>query len=139
MLATRGREAKADEREAPIHFVNRIIKRYDAGEFKDGYFNSPWEFIKPYREQYIEDRIFEVVTDIQPEFPEKPLDICSLLEKFSNYTVRAYVKDYSVNGEVMLTKDKGDPDSVAKYDNAEWIKKLESWAIAALVKVQLNS
>lgn len=123
-------EAKADEREAPIHFVNRIIKRYDAGEFKDGHFDNPWEFIKPYREQYIEDRIFEVVTDIQPEFPRKPLDICSLLEKFSNYTVRAYVKDYPVNGEVMLTKDKGDPDSVAKYDNAEWIKKLESWAIA---------
>lgn len=122
-------EAKDDAREAPIHFVERIIKRYDAGEFDDGWFDHPWEFIKPYRDQYIEDRIGEVIEELQPAFGKEPLDLASLLENFSNYTVRAYVNDYAPNGDVGMEKNDDDPDSVAAYEDALWIKKLESWAL----------
>jgi len=123
-------ETKDDSREAPVFFVNRIIKRYDSGEFKDGWFDHPWDFIRPYRDQYVEDRIGEVVREIQPDVGSAPLDVVHLLENFTNYTVRAYVNDYPLNGRVDFKKDGDDPNSVAMYNDREWVKKLESWALS---------
>lgn len=117
-------ECKDDAREAPVYFVDRMIKRYDAGEFDDyTWFEHPWEFIKPYREQYVEDRIGEVLRQIQPNIDDMPIDVPLILEKFDNYTVRAYVSDYAPNGEIPVSsKD----DSFADW---KFTKSLETWAI----------
>lgn len=122
-------ECKDDTREAPIHFVSRMIKRYDAGEFEEGWFEHPWDFIRPLREQYIEDRIGEVVKSYQPDMDEHPIDLKKLIHDFSNYTVRAYINDYPMNGEIDFVVDKNDPNSVAIGENLTWIKKFETWVL----------
>lgn len=122
-------QCKDDSREAPIHFVERMVKRYEAGEFKDQVFDHPWEFIKPYREKYVEDRIGEVVREIQPDADTAPIDLQHLIDNFSNYTVRAYVSDYPMNGEVDYKVEEGNPSSEIMYDNLKWVKSLESWAL----------
>lgn len=122
-------QCKDDNREAPVRFVNQIIKRWDAGEFSEGRFEHPWEFIKPYLDKYFEERIGEVIKVYQPDAEEAPIDLAALLQKFSNYTVRAYVNKYATNGSVGPEPDKKDPDAVTNYDNAVWIKRLETWAI----------
>lgn len=120
-------ETKDDAREAPIYFVDRIIKRWDDGEWANGpyWFDNPWEFIKPYREQFVEDRIYEVVKEIQDDIDTKPINIPLLLSKFTNYTVRAYVKDYKMNHEIN-TALIGDQFS---EDDLEWASMLESWML----------
>lgn len=53
-------EVKDDAREAPVYFVDRIIKRWDAGEFGSGpfWFDDPWnELIRDERAQYVDTRI----------------------------------------------------------------------------------
>lgn len=122
-------QCKDDSREAPIHFVNRIVKRYEAGEFKEQWFDHPWEFIKPYREKYIEDRIGEVVRSIQPNADSAPIDLRHLIDNFSNYTVRAYVGDYPANGTPSYKKIDGDQASADLYDDWSWVKSFESWAL----------
>lgn len=124
-------ECKDDAREAPIYFVERMIKRYDAGEFREqSTFPHPWEFIQPYRKQYVEDRIGEVIKQLQPSFPEKPLVISDLLDQFTNYTVRAYVDDYPMNGDISYKATKGESYEEALEADLKWVKRLESWAIS---------
>lgn len=122
-------ECKDDSREAPIHFVSRMIKQYEAGNFEEGYFDHPWDFIHPLRVQYIEDRIKEVVKSYQPDIDSEPINLPCIIQNFSNYTVKGYVNDYPLNGETGFIVDKDDPNSVAKGENLTWIKKFESWAL----------
>lgn len=142
-------ECKDDEREAPVFFVDRMVKKWDAGEFapentdsqylKDGdpakgyWFDHPWEFIKPMREQYVHDRIGEVIRELQ-DIDNNPIDVPNLLQTFDNYTVRAYVNDYPKNIKVDK-KDFAIPAAGEgvydedRYDNAVWSSRLESWAL----------
>lgn len=122
-------QCKEDSREAPIYFVDRMIARYEAGEFKEGIFKHPWDFIEPYLKQYFEDRIGEVIRKYQPDIDTMPIDIPAILEKFSNYTVRAYVGNYPVNGKADYEVDWSDTASVTYADNLDWVKRLESWAL----------
>lgn len=122
-------QCKDDNREAPVRLVNQIIKRWDAGEFQEGRFEHPWDFIRPYLDKYFEERIGEVIKSYQPDADRVPIDLAALLKEFSNYTVRAYVNKYSINGSAGPEPNKTDPDAVANYDNLVWIKKLESWAL----------
>lgn len=122
-------ETKDDSREAPIYFVDRIIKRWDAGEWDNGpfWFDDPWEFVKPYRKQYISDRIYEVVKEIQTDVDTCPVNVPLLLECFTNYTVRAYVKDYPLNHKIDLTDTQKEDPTIK--DNADWSCRLESWIL----------
>lgn len=143
-------ECKDDAREAPVFFVDRMIAKWDAGDFapektpakylKNGdpaqgyWFDHPWEFIEPYRKQYVQDRIGEVIRDII-DIENGPIDVPVLLERFDNYTVRAYVNDYPTNGEVDKERFRipaagDDVYDDAKYDDAVWSKRLETWALA---------
>lgn len=122
-------QCKDDEREAPIHFVDRMIKRYDAGEFEEGWFDHPWDFIKPYMDQYFEDRICEVIKRYQPNVDNEPINVPLLLETFSNYTVRKYVFRYPTNGDIGYKATKGDSASEARENDLKWMKSLESWAL----------
>lgn len=124
-------ECKDDAREAPVLFVDRMVKRWDAGEFGTGpfWFDDPWEFIKPYREQYIQDRILEIVERLQPDIHEKPIDVPHLLETFQNYTVRAYVNDYKQNYKITNVYDDSDADENNRHMDEIWASKLETWAL----------
>lgn len=123
-------ECKDDSREAPIYFVDRMIKRYDLGEFDTiSWYDNPWEFIKPYHKEYIRDRIKEVIIEIQPNVMDEPLNVKDLLKSFTNYTVRAYVNDYPLNSEITFEPIANDPDSEERYSNLVWQSSLESWAL----------
>lgn len=125
-------ETKDDAREAPVHFVERIVERYDAGEFKETWIDDPGAYIAPFRAQYVEDRIAEIIQEIQPNVLNEPLDINLILEKFTNYTVKGYILDYPENYKVdkkLYMDEKGKLDE-ATYSDAVWRSKFESWAIA---------
>ena len=124
-------ECKDDSREAPVYFVKRMIDRYNKGEFQEKWLDDPGAFITPYRKQYVEDRIGEVLRTVQPDFDTGIIDIPLILEKFTNYTVRTYVDDYPLNYEVPeLSKEESkDADLKDHYDNEVWTSRLESWII----------
>ena len=151
-------ECKDDAREAPVYFVNRIVKRWkqsvldgDAGEFsvvntpaefkrvnaetgkEEYWFNDPFTFIQPYMDEYRKVRIGEVVRSIDPSVDTGIVDVAHIMEKFDNYTVRAYVDDYPAAYKV----DKedffnGEFEGVKHYDDdaiadAEWESKFITW------------
>ncbi len=117
-------QTKNDDREAPVLFVQRMIDRYDAGEFREQtWFDHPWDFIRPYREAYIRDRVYEVLKTVQPDVDTAPIDLPLIFDKFDNYTVRAYINDYPKNSPV----DKS-LEGAAK-DDAVYVSKFESWAL----------
>lgn len=118
------KEAKEDEREAPVFFVDRMIKRYDAGEFREQtWFDHPWDMIKPLREQYVSDRIYEEVKKIQTNVDTAPIDTEYIMSHFKNYTVKAYVRDYPINSPVDESLSGDDKD------NAVYSSRFESWCI----------
>lgn len=122
-------EVKDDAREAPVYFVKRMVDRYDAGEFKEQWIDDVWGFIKPYREQYLEDRIGEVLKSIQPDLDTGIVDGPSIIEKMSNYTVRAYLEDYKPN-RAIAPAAKGASDEEREYQSNEvFLSKLETWLI----------
>lgn len=117
-------QTKNDDREAPVLFVQRMIDRYDAGEFSgQTWFDHPWDFIRPHREAYVRDRVYEVLQTVQPDVNERPINLPLIFEKFDNYTVRAYINDYPKNSPVDKSL-KG-----AALDDAEYVSKFESWAL----------
>lgn len=117
-------ETKDDAREAPVIFVDRMVKEYDEGKHREiTWFDHPWEFIKPLREQYVSDRIYECVKKLQPDIDESPIHYDVIMDRFDNYTVRAYVLDYPLNTPVP-----SDLSGEAKSD-AEYLSKFESWVI----------
>lgn len=118
-------ETKDDSREAPVLFVNRMVKRYEAGEFKEEWLDDPGEFVMGYRRQYIQDRIGEVLKTVQPDLDTGVIDLPLIMEKFTNYTVRSYVDDYPQNREV----NKKDFTDENEFENTVWISKFESWLL----------
>lgn len=124
-------QCKDDSREAPVIFVERMIKKWDNGDFGKGpfWFDDPWGFIKPYRDQYVQDRILEIIQRLQPDVMESPIDVPKLLATFSNYTVRSYVDDYDMNYKITKKYDPDDPDEQIQKSNDEWASRLETWAL----------
>lgn len=124
-------EVKDDAREAPVYFVDRVVKRWDAGEFGDGpfWFNDPWnELIKDERAKYVDDRIGEVIHQVQPNIDNEPINIPLIMERFENYTVRAYVDDYPYNSyddSNLSSSDLKNPD----IQDRLWVSRFESWAL----------
>ena len=90
-------ECKDDASEAPVKFVERMIKRYDAGEFDDmTWFDDAKAFVDKYRYEYLVQRIYEVIKEIQPNVDNEPVDYNNVRDNMSNYTVRAYINDFFV-------------------------------------------
>lgn len=124
-------DCKSDSREAPVFFVQRMIKRWDAGEFaNDTWIDDAWEYIKPYRQQYIVDRIGEVIREIQPGIDDQPINMPLILDKFTNYTVRSYLNDYfSTNGNLKQPDSNASDSQKDLFEKAEWQSKFDTWAI----------
>ncbi|WP_304427859.1 DNA polymerase [uncultured Clostridium sp.] len=117
-------ECKDDASEAPVKFVERMIKRYDAGEF-DGitWFDDAKAFVDKYRYQYLVDRIYEVIKEIQPDLDYEPINFNNIKDNMSNYTVRAYITDFFVpNVDKKKFKDASDDVKLALC--------LENWICA---------
>jgi DNA polymerase I-like protein with 3'-5' exonuclease and polymerase domains len=130
-------DGKKDENEAPVKFVERIIARWDAGEFKDDdYLNTVYSFVNAkgktetyygvkgyvfkHIHAYLRERIGECVLEKQPSAMTKPIDMTKLLETFDNYMVRSYILAYyPVNI----------PASNPKNDDLFYTSKFESWII----------
>mgnify|MGYP002765580083 CR=1 FL=1 len=118
------KETKDDSRELPVILVERLIKRWDAGEFRgQDWFDHPWEMIGPLRADYVKTRIYEVLKALQSDIDSAPIDLGEILKKFSNYTVRAYVYDYPKNFKV----PKDTPELIA--DDVEYQSHFESWML----------
>ena len=120
-------EVKDDAREAPVYFVDRIIKRWDAGEFGSGpfWFDDPWnELIRDERAQYVDTRINELIHQVQPNIDHEPINVPFIMEHFDNYTVRAYVNDYSLNTPLPDRKMSDDEKS-----DRTWSSRFETWAL----------
>lgn len=123
-------ECKDDEREAPVYFVNRMIQRWDAGEFHDGWVDDPWKVIQPEREQYVKERIGEVLKAVQPGVEDGYIDTPTILEKFVNYTVRSYVNRYPMLYPVDASKyDPKDEGDMQALQDEKWCSSLASWAL----------
>ncbi len=119
-------DCKKDSNEAPVKFVERVIARWDAGEFRDDdYRDDVKGYVAKHKQEYVKQRIYEVLkgtsTDkaVQADIDTAPVNIPLIMENFTNYTVRSYIEDFfPVNGQLM-TDD---------YEE-QYIGKLESWAI----------
>jgi DNA polymerase I-like protein with 3'-5' exonuclease and polymerase domains len=130
-------EVKLDENEAPMMFVDRIIKQWDAGEYRnDDYNNTVWTYtnakgktitetgVKAYvlkhKREYIIARIGEVLRTVQPDIDTGLINIPHILEHFTNYIVRSYVSEFlPVNGEVFDWEN----------DDEVWISRFETWIL----------
>lgn len=120
-------ECKDDAKEAPVHFVSRMVKRWENGdvELRDWY-DDPWEYIKPYREQYAVDRVSEVVSKLQPDIETAPVDIPKIISSFSNYTVRAMVTEFSPAYKTPDALDESEYETTLA-DDRQWVASLETW------------
>ena len=110
-----------------MYFVDRVIKRWDAGEFGNGpfWFDDPWEeLIKDERAKYVDDRIWEVIHEVQPDIDIAPINIPLILQNFDNYTVRAYVDKYATNYDVDASQY-----SDSEAGDRKWVSKFETWAL----------
>lgn len=112
-------ECKDDRSELPVIFVERMIKRYEAGEFDNEVIDNPKEWIAKHKAEYIKNRIHECLEQLQPNIDHEPIDTKYILEHFSNYTVRAYVSDFYKCNHACTMED----------DDAVYISKLESWVL----------
>ena len=118
------KETKDDARELPVLMVERLIDRWDNGEFREQkWFDHPWDLIGPLRAEYVRTRIHEVLKQLQPDLDEKPINLPAILKVFDNYTVRAYVYDYPNNFKV----SKDVPELIA--DDVKYQSVFESWMI----------
>lgn len=123
-------EVKSDEREAPVLFVNEIIKRWDAGEFKETWIDDVWEYVKPYREDFIFRRIYKCIKDIQPDIDDKPINLPLIVDKFTNYTVRSYVIDYyKMNRVIEKIPENASERERLRFEDERWISHFESWVL----------
>lgn len=108
-------ECKDDASEAPVKFVERMIKRYDAGEFNHmTWFDDAKSFVDKYRYEYLVQRIYEVIKEIQPDIDTEPISFNNVRDNMSNYTVRAYITDFFVpNVDKKKFKDANDDVKLA--------------------------
>lgn len=117
-------ECKDDAREAPVHFVEEMIEKWDAGDVPlQEWYDDPWEYVKPFRERYVSNRIHSCIKSILPGIDEGAIDMAEVFEKFDNYTVRAYVNDYPENGPITSGLSQEDAE------DERYVKRFESWVL----------
>lgn len=127
-------DCKDDSSELPVIFVNRIVERYDNGEFKEEWTEDPKNYVLSYKKLYITERIKEVFTEVQPNIMTDIIDVPLILERCTNYTVRSYIDGYKCNRCISNnnSRDKGIcKKCFSKQGNEDliYIMKMESWAL----------
>lgn len=122
------KECKDDLSEAPVLFVKRMVKRWEAGEFKnDTWMDNAKGYVNKYKDIYIKERIHEVLQSIQPNMDTDPIDIEFIQDKFANYTVRAYLGDFFVPPAYLNAKGKPVDEWYALEEEERFSLTLEYW------------
>lgn len=122
-------ETKSDKYEAPVEFVKRMVKRWDAGEFKnETWIDDPKNYVMKYMLVYFKERIGEVIKEMQPDVETEPIDLTFLDKNFENYTVRSYLIDRYVPSEYSTGAGK---KQWKKFDDRTHFKLcMEQWSIS---------
>jgi hypothetical protein len=115
-------DCKDDHSELPVYLVDRLVKRWDSGEFNGEVVEEPVPYVRGLREKYITDRIGEVLSDTGQDLSLRVIDCAHAFENFTNYTVKKYLYE----GYAPLWSLKRD-----KSDREEFCAKLASWALDA--------
>jgi DNA polymerase I-like protein with 3'-5' exonuclease and polymerase domains len=130
-------DTKKDENEAPVKFVERVIKAWDKGAYRDDdYLNWSYNYydakgklhkdkgVKAYvlehMHSYLVDRIYEEVKKIQPNCDTAPLNLKHIVDNFTVYTVRAYVTSHFRPNQPI---EKGDSEDLI------YQKHFETWML----------
>ena len=125
-------ECKDDSSEAPVLFVDRMVKRWDAGEFKDEtWIENAKEYIDAHKYTFLKERIHEVLLELQPDLDTQPIDLATISDNFANYTVRAYVSDFFVPTNYYKTDKrlKLRKDYLSKTDEEKFEITMNQWAL----------
>lgn len=117
-------ECKDDMSELPVFCVQRLVRRWDAGEFLGERVDNPKEYIAKLRQQYISDRVWEVIKQMRPDASKDNINCGDILEKFENYTVRKYVYECFFPLWTPVKDEKGKVSENASFDT-----RLASWAL----------
>ena len=124
-------ECKNDSSEAPVLFVQRMVKRWDAGEFKnDTWIDDAKSYVNKYKDQYMLERVHEVLAKAVPEIenPKATIYCSEIFDKVTNYAVRGYLKDFFAPPKYL--KADGTPN---KYwnkglnDDQKLVESLQYW------------
>ena len=123
-------ECKDDASEAPVLFVQRMAKRWDAGEFKnDTWIDNPREYVNKYKDEFVKQRMYEVLVKLQPDIDTAPIDCPFLVDNFENYSVRAFLDDYIP--KVYLNKGKPTKQWKNEFTEDErFYYSLHDWALS---------
>lgn len=122
-------ECKDDASEAPVLFVNRMVKRWDAGEFKDDkWVDNAKEYVNKYKAVFIKERIHEVLLTIQPTLDDEPIDAKYIFDHFENYTVRAYLSDEYIPKAYLNEKGKPSKKYKDMKESEQFEANLTEWA-----------
>lgn len=123
------KECKDDLSEAPVLFVQRMVKRWEAGEFKnDTWIDNAKEYVNKYKDVYIKERIHEVLQTIQPNMDNEPIYIEFIQDKFANYTVRAYLGDFFIPPVYKNSKGKPVDEWYELSEEDKFSLTLEYWS-----------
>lgn len=120
-------ETKSDKYEAPVEFVKRMVKRWEAGEFKnETWIDDPKNYVMKYMLIYFKERIGEVLKEMQPNIETEPIDLTYLDKNFENYTVRSYLIDRYVPAE--YSSEEGKKKWKSFDDRTHFKLCMEKWA-----------
>lgn len=124
-------ECKDDMSEAPVLFVQRMVERWDKGEFlNDTWVDNAKEYVNKYKDEYMVERVHELVEEIQPDIdnPSTIIDSELIIDNLTNYTVRGYLNDMFI--PIKYSKKYGSATKEWKNasDDFKFEEGLLSWA-----------
>lgn len=122
-------QCKDDASEAPVLFVDRMVTRWDAGEFKDEtWIDNPREYTDKYKHEFIRDRLHEVLSSMQVDLDVSPIDCKSLFDNFENYTVRGYLMDNYIPKAYLKANGKPNKEYGGLKEERQFEINMTEWA-----------
>ena len=122
-------DCKDDLAEAPVLFVREMVKRWDAGEFKnDTWIDNPKAYVEVHMKDFIKRRIHDVLKQLQPNIDNESVDFATIDSNLENYTVRAYVGDHFVPQAMIDEKGKIKGKWWDFNDQERFLLSLCTWA-----------
>ena len=114
-------DCKQDQNECPILYVKEMVNKLNKGEYKPvSWCDKPRDIINPTMHEFFVNRIYKEFKRLQPNLDNEPINFKLILDRITNYTVRAYVTD-SFKPAFKLPKDAS--------NDLKFISCACSWAI----------
>lgn len=122
-------DCKDDLAEAPVLFVREMVKRWDAGEFKnDTWIDNPKAYVEVHMKDFIKRRIHDVLAELQPNIDNENINFALIDANLENYTVRAYVGDHFIPQALINNKGKILDKWWGFTDQERFLLSLCTWA-----------